>query len=89
MTFRKKNGETVDIDSEEPMSFAELAGLLGYSDDQGAAVDSLAKRVEAVEKRPAPAASAPIKPDWKRATITITSWDDHGRVKAMNLEKIF
>jgi hypothetical protein len=27
--------------------------------------------------------------DWKRASLTITEWDKHGRVKSMNLEKIF
>lgn len=89
MKFRNKSGEVVDIDSEEPMTFAALAVLLGYSDDQTSAVDALTKRLEAVEKRPAPAAAVPAKLDWKRATLTITEWDNHGRVKTMNLEKIF
>lgn len=89
MTFRKKSGEMVEIDSDEPMTVEELKALLGETDDpNAAAIRALGARVEAVEKRPAPVATA-AKLDWKRAAITITEWDNHGRVKTMNLEKIF
>jgi hypothetical protein len=91
MTFRKKSGETVEIDSDEPMTVDELKALLGETDEpNAAAIRALASRLDVVEKRPAVTPAAPAaKLDWKRASLKIVAWDGHGRIQDMIIEKIF
>jgi hypothetical protein len=98
-SIRKKNGETVDIESEDTLSIAELMDLCSEPqeskpDTTGSALVDLVSHLKAQAEKPAPVAPAlPVAPaaepkaDWRRAKVTITDWDKHGRIAGMDIEK--
>lgn len=98
-SIKKKNGETVEIESEDTLSISELMDLCSEPqetkpDATGSALVDLVSHLKAQAEKPAPVAAAvPVPPasapqaDWRRAKVTITDWDKHGRIAGLDIEK--